>query len=108
MTAQAAAAAASVVKGAAAAKAAVAKALAQSQVAVLTPDQERILKHAFDLHATDALNHKQLREVLTTMGTDVESEDELKDILAGIGKPGENAWFPRNPRLELDQVVTTV
>ena len=25
-----------------------------------------------------------------------------------IGKPGENAWFPRSPRLEYDEVVTTV
>ena len=25
-----------------------------------------------------------------------------------IGKPGENAWFPRSPRLEQDLVVTTV
>ncbi|GAA3228687.1 malonic semialdehyde reductase [Actinocorallia longicatena] len=25
-----------------------------------------------------------------------------------IGRPGEGAWFPRNPRLEYDQVVTTV
>ncbi|WP_030055342.1 MULTISPECIES: malonic semialdehyde reductase [Streptomyces] len=25
-----------------------------------------------------------------------------------IGKPGEDAWFPRSPRLEYDQVVTTV
>jgi 3-hydroxypropanoate dehydrogenase len=29
-------------------------------------------------------------------------------VVVNIGKPGENAWFPRNPRLELDQVVTTV
>jgi len=35
----------------------------QSSLMVLTPDQERILRHAFDLYGTDALNHKQLREV---------------------------------------------
>ncbi len=29
-------------------------------------------------------------------------------VVVNIGKPGENAWFPRSPRLELDQVVTTV
>ncbi|MGK4582780.1 malonic semialdehyde reductase [Kitasatospora sp. HPMI-4] len=28
--------------------------------------------------------------------------------VVNIGKPGENAWFPRSPRLEYDQVVTTV
>ncbi|MFD9031673.1 nitroreductase family protein, partial [Streptomyces sp. NPDC059567] len=25
-----------------------------------------------------------------------------------IGKPGEDAWFPRSPRLTFDEVVTTV
>lgn len=29
-------------------------------------------------------------------------------VVVNIGKPGENAWFPRNPRLEYEQVVTTV
>lgn len=29
-------------------------------------------------------------------------------VVVNIGKPGENAWFPRNPRLELHQVFTTV
>jgi 3-hydroxypropanoate dehydrogenase len=29
-------------------------------------------------------------------------------VVVNIGKPGENAWFPRNPRLAFDQVVTTV
>ena len=29
-------------------------------------------------------------------------------VVVNIGKPGESAWFPRSPRLELDQVVTTV
>ncbi len=28
--------------------------------------------------------------------------------VVNIGKPGEDAWFPRGPRLEYDQVVTTV
>ncbi|MGP4003066.1 malonic semialdehyde reductase [Streptomyces sp. 8N706] len=28
--------------------------------------------------------------------------------VVNIGKPGENAWKPRNPRLEYDEVVTTV
>ena len=29
-------------------------------------------------------------------------------VVVNIGKPGEDAWFPRNPRLEQDKVVTTV
>ncbi|MGP3982561.1 malonic semialdehyde reductase [Streptomyces sp. KR80] len=28
--------------------------------------------------------------------------------VVNIGKPGENAWFPRSPRLEYDEVVTTI
>lgn len=28
--------------------------------------------------------------------------------VVNIGKPGEGAWFPRNPRLAYDEVVTTV
>jgi 3-hydroxypropanoate dehydrogenase len=28
--------------------------------------------------------------------------------VVNIGKPGENAWFPRSPRLEYDEVVSTV
>jgi 3-hydroxypropanoate dehydrogenase len=28
-------------------------------------------------------------------------------VVVNIGKPGENAWFPRNPRLEHNQVITT-
>jgi 3-hydroxypropanoate dehydrogenase len=28
--------------------------------------------------------------------------------VVNIGRPGENAWRPRNPRLDYDQVVTTV
>ncbi|HEV2639229.1 MAG TPA: malonic semialdehyde reductase [Actinocrinis sp.] len=29
-------------------------------------------------------------------------------VVVNIGKPGENAWFPRSPRLETDKVITTV
>jgi 3-hydroxypropanoate dehydrogenase len=29
-------------------------------------------------------------------------------MVVNIGKPGEDAWFPRSPRLEFDQVITTV
>lgn len=29
-------------------------------------------------------------------------------VVINIGRPGENAWFPRNPRLEFDQVVQSV
>jgi len=29
-------------------------------------------------------------------------------VVVNLGKPGEDAWFPRSPRLELDQVITTV
>jgi nitroreductase len=29
-------------------------------------------------------------------------------VVINVGKPGENAWFPRLPRLEQHQVVTTV
>ncbi len=28
--------------------------------------------------------------------------------VVNIGRPGENAWFPRSPRLTYEQVVTTV
>ncbi|MER5863907.1 malonic semialdehyde reductase [Kitasatospora sp. NPDC002040] len=28
--------------------------------------------------------------------------------VVNIGKPGDEAWFPRSPRLEYDEVVTTV
>jgi 3-hydroxypropanoate dehydrogenase len=28
--------------------------------------------------------------------------------VVNIGKPGENAWFDRNPRLDYDEVVQTV
>jgi 3-hydroxypropanoate dehydrogenase len=29
-------------------------------------------------------------------------------VVVNIGHPGENAWFPRNPRLDFEKVVTTV
>jgi 3-hydroxypropanoate dehydrogenase len=29
-------------------------------------------------------------------------------VVVNIGQPGENAWFPRSPRLAYDDVVTTV
>ena len=29
-------------------------------------------------------------------------------MVVNIGKPGEDAWFPRSPRLAYDEVVTTV
>lgn len=29
-------------------------------------------------------------------------------VVVNIGKPGENAWFPRHPRLDYEQVVTAV
>lgn len=29
-------------------------------------------------------------------------------VVVNLGKPGENAWFTRNPRLDYEQVVTTV
>ncbi|MEU8463725.1 malonic semialdehyde reductase [Streptomyces sp. NPDC059982] len=34
--------------------------------------------------------------------------DHTPLMVVNIGKPGENAWFPRSPRLDFDQVVTTV
>ncbi|MFZ3500091.1 malonic semialdehyde reductase [Streptomyces sp. 5.8] len=34
--------------------------------------------------------------------------DHTPLMVINIGKPGEDAWFPRSPRLELDQVITTV
>ncbi|MFB6620567.1 malonic semialdehyde reductase [Streptomyces sp. NPDC085524] len=34
--------------------------------------------------------------------------DHTPLMVINIGKPGEDAWFPRSPRLEFDQVVTTV
>ncbi|MYT68847.1 MULTISPECIES: malonic semialdehyde reductase [unclassified Streptomyces] len=35
-------------------------------------------------------------------------DDHTPLMVINIGKPGDNAWFPRSPRLELDQVITTV
>ncbi|WP_318209000.1 malonic semialdehyde reductase [Streptomyces sp. SJL17-1] len=34
--------------------------------------------------------------------------DHTPLMVINIGKPGEDAWFPRSPRLSFDQVVTTV
>ncbi|MGW7103805.1 malonic semialdehyde reductase [Streptomyces sp. NPDC054838] len=34
--------------------------------------------------------------------------DHTPLMVVNIGKPGEDAWFPRSPRLSFDQVVTTV
>ncbi|MFF4554361.1 nitroreductase family protein, partial [Streptomyces sp. NPDC001422] len=35
-------------------------------------------------------------------------DDHTPLMIVNIGRPGEDAWFPRSPRLELDQVITTV
>ncbi|AJZ82588.1 malonic semialdehyde reductase [Streptomyces violaceusniger] len=35
-------------------------------------------------------------------------EDHTPLVVINIGKPGEDAWFPRSPRLDYDQVITTV
>ncbi|WP_330332395.1 malonic semialdehyde reductase [Streptomyces sp. NBC_00536] len=35
-------------------------------------------------------------------------DDHTPLMVVNIGKPGENAWYPRSPRLDFDQVVTTV
>lgn len=80
-------------KGAGSAAAAAKAALAavsqtKSNLGVLTPDQERILQHAFDLHATDALNHDQIREVLATLGMDVDTAEEMAEVMEAAGKPG--------------------
>ncbi|CAM5566917.1 putative NADH dehydrogenase/NAD(P)H nitroreductase [Streptomyces avidinii] len=34
--------------------------------------------------------------------------DHTPLMVVNIGKPGDDAWFPRSPRLEFDQVITTV
>ncbi|WP_327304810.1 malonic semialdehyde reductase [Streptomyces sp. NBC_01298] len=34
--------------------------------------------------------------------------DHTPLMVVNIGKPGEDAWFPRSPRLEFDQVIKTV
>ncbi|MCX4674575.1 malonic semialdehyde reductase [Streptomyces sp. NBC_01433] len=35
-------------------------------------------------------------------------DDHIPLMVVNIGKPGEDAWFPRSPRLSYDEVVTTV
>ncbi|MEU5270348.1 malonic semialdehyde reductase [Streptomyces hygroscopicus] len=35
-------------------------------------------------------------------------EDHTPLMVVNIGKPGKDAWFPRSPRLDYDQVITTV
>ncbi|MDI3403627.1 malonic semialdehyde reductase [Streptomyces cavernicola] len=35
-------------------------------------------------------------------------DDHTPLMVVNIGKPGEDAWFPRSPRLGFDEVVTTV
>ncbi|GLW44741.1 putative NADH dehydrogenase/NAD(P)H nitroreductase [Streptomyces sp. NBRC 14336] len=35
-------------------------------------------------------------------------DDHTPLMVVNIGKPGENAWYPRSPRLSYDEVVTTV
>ncbi|MFI5802479.1 malonic semialdehyde reductase [Streptomyces sp. NPDC051561] len=35
-------------------------------------------------------------------------DDHTPLMIVNIGKPGEDAWFPRSPRLSLDEVITTV
>ncbi|MCX4669623.1 malonic semialdehyde reductase [Streptomyces sp. NBC_01381] len=35
-------------------------------------------------------------------------DDHTPVMVINIGKPGDDAWFPRSPRLEIDQVITTV
>lgn len=35
-------------------------------------------------------------------------DDHTPLMVVNIGKPGEDAWFPRSPRLDYEQVVTTV
>jgi nitroreductase len=35
-------------------------------------------------------------------------DDHTPLMIVNIGRPGENAWFGRSPRLDLDEVVTTV
>ncbi|MFD9337257.1 malonic semialdehyde reductase [Streptomyces sp. NPDC060028] len=34
--------------------------------------------------------------------------DHTPMMVVNIGKPGEAAWYPRSPRLDIDQVITTV
>ncbi|MCX4829081.1 malonic semialdehyde reductase [Streptomyces sp. NBC_01016] len=35
-------------------------------------------------------------------------DDHTPLMVINIGKPGEDAWFPRSPRLEQEQVITTI
>lgn len=35
-------------------------------------------------------------------------DDHTPLMVVNIGKPGEDAWFPRGPRLSFDEVITTV
>ncbi|RFU84733.1 malonic semialdehyde reductase [Streptomyces triticagri] len=35
-------------------------------------------------------------------------DDHTPLMVVNIGRPGEDAWFPRSPRLSYDEVVTTV
>ncbi|MEU8621852.1 malonic semialdehyde reductase [Streptomyces sp. NPDC048623] len=35
-------------------------------------------------------------------------DDHTPLMVINIGKPGEDAWFPRSPRLAFDEVITTV
>ena len=35
-------------------------------------------------------------------------DDHTPLMVVNVGRPGEDAWFPRAPRLEYDQVVTAV
>ncbi|WP_329379791.1 malonic semialdehyde reductase [Streptomyces sp. NBC_01351] len=35
-------------------------------------------------------------------------DDHTPLMVVNIGKPGEDAWFARSPRLDFDQVITTV
>ncbi|WP_405879970.1 malonic semialdehyde reductase [Streptomyces sp. NBC_01136] len=35
-------------------------------------------------------------------------DDHTPLMVINIGKPGDDAWFPRSPRLDFDEVVTTV
>ncbi|MGY0069518.1 malonic semialdehyde reductase [Streptomyces sp. QTS137] len=35
-------------------------------------------------------------------------DDHTPLMVVNLGRPGPDAWFPRSPRLEYDQVVTTV
>ncbi|MFD5101965.1 malonic semialdehyde reductase [Streptomyces albidochromogenes] len=35
-------------------------------------------------------------------------DDHTPLMIVNIGKPGDDAWFPRSPRLSYDEVITTV